>query len=92
MPRFSQMPTLGELIRVATHRYGWKLGSTPGVHGPRGVARIRYLIRGGTFVDLLNTKDNDRLTRTATESLCRRLGIPEEDFGLTEPDPGSTDA
>jgi len=50
------------------------------------------LIRGGTFVDLLNTKDNDRLTRTATESLCRRLGIPEEDFGLTEPDPGSTDA
>lgn len=80
------MPTLGEFIRVATRRYGWKLGSTPGVRGSRGVERIRYLIRDGDFVDLLNTKDGDRLTRTAIESLCRRLGIPPEDFGLSESD------
>lgn len=80
------MPTLGEFLRVATQRYGWKVGSTPGVRGPRGIERIRYLIRGGDFVDLLNTKDGDRLTRTATESLCRRLGIPPEDFGLSERD------
>lgn len=77
------MPTLGELIRAATRRYGWRLGVTPGVRGPRGVERIRYLTRGGDFVDLLNTKDGDRLTRAATESLCRRLRIQPEDFGLS---------
>jgi hypothetical protein len=79
------MPTLGELVRVA-RRYGWKLGRTPGVRGPRGIERIRYLIRGDQFVDLLNTKDHERLTRTAAESLCRRLGIPLEEFGLWEED------
>ena len=82
------MPTLGELIRVAKQRYGWRLGSTPGVRGPRGVARIRYLIRRGDFVDLQGTKDSDLLTRVAVGHLCRRLGIPLEEFGLSEGDSG----
>jgi hypothetical protein len=82
------MPTLGELIRVAK-RFGWRLGNMPGVRGPRGMVRIRYLIRRGDFVDLQDTKDVDRLTRIAVDSLCRRLGIPPEEFGLSR---GDTDA
>ena len=80
------MPTLGEFIRVAK-RHGWRLGRTPGVRGPRGVARIRYLIRRGDFVDLQGTNDSDRLTRTSVDYLCRRLGIPLEEFGLSPDDP-----
>ena len=79
------MPTLGELIEVAK-RYGWKLGRTPGVRGPRGPARIRYLRRGNDFIDVLNTRDSDRLTINSVTSLCRRLGIPLEEFGLSDCD------
>ena len=81
MPRFSQPPTLGELIRRAVH-YGYSLRRTPGVIGPRGLARIRYLKRGDTLVDLPDLRDGDRLTRNTARHLCRRLGIPLEDFGL----------
>jgi hypothetical protein len=44
--RFSQPPTLGEVIQVAK-KYGFRVGTTPGVLGPRGMLRIHYLVRGG---------------------------------------------
>ena len=92
MVRFSQMPTLGELIKAA-RKLNWKLAETPGVTGPRGPVRIRYLRRGSDFVDLLETKQSARLTRNSTKSLCRRLGIPLEDYGLEDDeDDDSNDA
>jgi hypothetical protein len=80
--QFSQMPTLGELIKVARN-YGWRLGKTPGVIGPHGEARIRYLRRGNQFVDLPDLRNGDRLTRIVVERLCRQAGLPPEDFGLS---------
>lgn len=81
--RFSQMPTLGELTEAAG-RLGWTLRRTPGVRSPRGLARIRYLKRGEELVDLPDLRDSDRLTRTTVEHLCRRTGIPLDEFGLTD--------
>lgn len=91
MVGFSEMPTLGQLVLVATRPpYDWKKGETPGVANPRGEEQtIRYLYRESKItpgsqehVDLLLTKDDDRLTRIAFASLCRRLGLFPEDFGL----------
>lgn len=76
------MPTLGEFIARA-RAYGYT----------RHVIRLRelrtqivYLRRGKgaavTLIDLPPLRETDRLTRAATESLCERAGIPEEDFGL----------
>lgn len=80
---FSQPPTLGEFIRRAEH-YGYILRATPRmtVTGARGVARIRYLVRNapGVLVDLPDLNDDDWLTRDVLDSLCRRAGIPREDF------------
>ena len=81
MPRFSQTPTLGELIRRAVALWV-QPPKDAGVVGPRGLARIRYLKRGDTLVDLPDLRDDDRLTRNTAWHLCRRLGIPLEDFGL----------
>ncbi len=48
-------------------------------------ARIRYLWRDERrFAALPDVRYNDRLTRANVASLCRRLGIPAEDFGLEE--------
>jgi hypothetical protein len=79
--RFSQPPTLGEVIQVAK-KYGFRLGTTPGVIGPRGEARIRYLVRGDTYIDLADLKNNDRLTENSLRYISRRTGIPLEDLGV----------
>jgi hypothetical protein len=34
------------------------------------------------FAELPGIRLSDRLTRDVVETLCRRLGIPTEDFGL----------
>lgn len=44
--------------------------------------RYQYLERRGVCVDLPDMKQSDRLTRTTVESLCRRLEIPRDEFGL----------
>lgn len=87
------MPTLGEFVQVAvSEKYGWRLGKTPGM-GPRGPAKIRYLIRDDKpLVDLQGLKDNDRLSKNTVESLCRRTGVLREEFGLEGEPPPEPDA
>jgi hypothetical protein len=51
--------------------------------GLRGRAVIAYLWRDADhFAELPGVRDNDRLTRDVVQTLCRKLGIPGEDFGL----------
>ena len=79
---FSQMPTLGEFVARA-RIYGY----TRHIILIREIrAKIVYLRRGRDdalkVVDLPPIRETERLTRATLESLCRRAGIPEEDFGL----------
>ena len=77
------MPTLGEFIAHAK-KYGFKRHVLALEGGPRGSDRIVYLWRDAShFAELPDLRQNDRLTRDTVETLCRRLGIPGEDFGLT---------
>ena len=79
---FSQMPTLGEFIARA-RAYGY---TKQVIRVAELGTRIVYLRRGNReraeLVDLPPIRENDRLTRTALESLCERAKIPKEDFGL----------
>lgn len=76
------MPTLGEFIAHA-RRYGFRKRSVTIDRGPRGRAVIVYLWRDADhFAELPGIRLSDRLTRDVVETLCRRLGIPTEDFGL----------
>ena len=80
--QFSQPPTLRELVERARH-YGFTKRST---RVPESGERFVYLkrVRGRTIdlVDLPPNKENERLTRAVAEGLCKKLGIPLEDFGL----------
>jgi hypothetical protein len=76
------MPTLGEFIARAR-----AFGYTKQIIRIRELrARIIYLRRGegetAKLVDLPPSRESDRLTRAAVESLCERAGIPKDDFGL----------
>jgi hypothetical protein len=76
------MPTLGEFIAHAG-RYGFRKRAVTFETGPRGRERIVYLWRDADhFAELPGVREGDRLTRDVVETLCRRLGIPGEDFGL----------
>jgi hypothetical protein len=79
---FSQMPTLGEFIARARH-YGYTKHT---IRIPELGARLVYLRRGrgvnSQLVDLPPLPENDRLTREATEDLCRRSRIPREDWNF----------
>lgn len=72
----------GEFIARA-RTYGY---TKQAIRIPELRARLVYLRRGegqrAELVDLPPIRESDRLTRTAVESLCRRAGIPREDFGL----------
>ena len=84
------MPTLGELVLHARRRYGFTLRRVGlNVHGPRGDTRIDYLWRDSprAFAPLPDYRDDQRLTENLVRSLCAQLGIPPEDFGLTEEGP-----
>ena len=81
--RFSQMPTLGEFIAHA-RTYGFRRRVLVLEGGPRGSSRIVYLWRDADhFAELPNVRYSDRLTRDTVATLCHRLKIPGEDFGLT---------
>jgi len=79
---FSQPPTLGEIIEQAT-RYGFTRHT---IRVPGSRARFVYLrrVRGTALelIDLPPSKQSERLTWAVAEGLCRKLGIPPEDFGL----------
>ena len=77
------MPTLGEFITHAK-KYGFKKRILALEGGPRGPDRIVYLWRDANrFAELPDVRQSDRLTRNTVEALCRQLGIPGEDFGLS---------
>lgn len=77
-----QMPTLGLFIQHATGNHGAQL-ETIVSHGPRGVVVHRYLVCGErTAVLPLLLRDDERLHPDLLRSLCNRLGLPPEDFGL----------
>jgi hypothetical protein len=77
------MPTLGEFITHAK-QCGFSKRRIR-VEGPDGTASIEYLWRDFThFVGLPNVPHRHRLERGTVLALCRRLGIPPEDFGLEE--------
>lgn len=77
------MPTLGEFIAHGK-KYGFSKRQIV-VSGPRGDAKIVYLWRNPErFAPLPDTRESDRLERDTVMSLCRRLSIPLEDFGLEE--------
>ncbi len=54
-----------------------------------GIGRITFLRRGKKgedpeLVDLPPGSENQRRTRNVAIGLCRKLGIPREDFGLND--------
>ena len=82
------MPTLGEFIS-RSRKYGFTLRRVGfDIHGPRGVTRLDYLGRDDprAYAPLPDYPHDQRLTRNEVRSLCSQLGIPLEDFGLTEKD------
>ena len=81
------MPTLGEFIS-RSHKHGFTLRRVGfDIHGLRGVTRIDYLGRDDpqAYAPLPDYRHDQRLTRNEVR-LCSQLGIPTEDFGLTEED------
>jgi len=80
------MPTLGEFIS-RSRKYGFTLRRVGfDIHGPRGVTRLDYLGLDDpqAYAPLPDYPHDQRLTRNEVRSLCSQLGIPLEDFGLTE--------
>jgi hypothetical protein len=80
------MPTLGEFLQNS-RRYGFTLRRVGiDIRGPRGATRIDYLWRDAprAFAPLPDYPHDQRLTENQVRSLCSQLGIPVEDFGLSE--------
>ena len=83
------MPTLGEFVQNS-RRYGFTLRRVGiDIRGPRGATRIDYLWRDTprAFAPLPDYPHDQRLTENHVRSLCSQLGIPVEDFGLSEESP-----
>lgn len=80
--RFFQMPTLGEFISQARND-GFTKRLLAIDSGPRGRAMIVYLWRDADhFAELPGVSESARLTRDVVETLCQKLGILGEDFGV----------
>ena len=75
------LPTMGEFLRIAKAKWGWKRRAVF-VQGPRGRVSIAYAERKGIAVELPGIKPHERLTPNTVRSLCRRLDMPPEDFGV----------
>lgn len=73
---FAQMPTLRQFIDEAK-KHGCTEGySKSELVGPRGSARVHYLIGpNGVVYPLPDIKDDDRLTPTIMASIARALQI-----------------
>ena len=77
------MPTLGEFIAHA-RAYGFRRHIISLERGASTHGTIAYLWRDPEhFVELPSVPESKRLPRDVVDLLCRRLGIPGEDFGLT---------
>ncbi len=80
--------TLGEFLRRVASDYGYQLCETD-LRVP-GRELVRYLRSpdGKSTAQLPGTlRLEDPLDEFVTASLCRRLGIPPEDFGLIPEEP-----
>jgi len=78
--------TLGQFLKRVVSEYGYELCERD-VQGPNGrLVRLSYLKSpdGKRVVHLPgNLREEDQLDEIVTASLCRRIRIPPEDFGLT---------
>ncbi len=75
--------TVGEFVRLVHDRYGFIY------QGTGGDAAMPYL-RGpdGRIIEFPEGfAEDEPLSDLATASLCRRMGIPVEDFGLVPEEP-----
>ena len=83
MPRFSQMPTLGEFIDRAS-KYGYVLRHVAGVvdiaTDQPEIMEYLWRERDRIVLELPKMPKRSRLTRAEVESLCKRCGIPLDDF------------
>lgn len=76
--------TLGEFVARAVREFEAELAeAAKPVMGPRGPERMRYLWRGSSFAILPTLADDEMLLPNTLRSLCERLAIPPEAFGLT---------
>lgn len=77
------LPTLADFVDKAK-KHGIKLRETESVTtGPRGPVKFRYLYKEPSMIAILpDIKDDDVLTPVVLRSICRKLEIPVEDFGL----------
>jgi hypothetical protein len=84
---FTRFPTLKEFVDRVTRDYDCveRTASAP-VKGAKGLHPIRYLDRnlpnGHKKAVLPDVPDNKRLNRQVLESLCKRLDLPLDHFGL----------
>ena len=79
------MPTLGEFVKRAKQEFGATERSVT-LGGGRGPSTIQVLERRGSdvnYVPIPTLPSGAILTPTVLRSLCRQLGIPPSEFGLT---------
>ena len=86
---FAPMPSLGEFIDRVIAEYGVEIKEPEGpLIGPRGQAKAVYLFRkmdgeNPRFAIIPDLRNDEMLVPDTLRSLCRQLGVPLEDFGLT---------
>jgi len=84
---FTSFPTVKEFIdRVTRHYNGAVRTISTRVQGKKGTHTIRYLERslpnGYKKAVLPDLKDSQRLSPKVLRSLCKRLDLPVDHFGL----------
>jgi hypothetical protein len=81
--------TLREFLAKVEAHYGLRLSRTSAAHPQGGRMEIWYLQSEDkeTTVHLPGIDLDEELDPVTTGSLCRRLGIPPEDFGLPPEEP-----
>ena len=80
--------TLRQFLAKVESAYGWRLVRVP-ADTPAGKLEVLYLRSAAkeTPMSIPGVNLDERLDRFAIASLCRRLGIPPEDFGLNPEEP-----
>jgi hypothetical protein len=84
----AQAPRVSDFVRVATSKHGCRVETDDSIFGPRGDVKFRYLVKDVEGKSPLVTQplpedDDERLTPDVLRGLCRQVGIPVEEFGLT---------
>lgn len=84
---FVQLPTLSEFLERAEAEFDCDRGEES-VEGPRGPAKVRYLIRtvgdSTKYAVLPEIAEGERLTPSKLRSVCAALEIDHTEFCLPE--------